>query len=277
LAALELKVDKIKKLMAGVVPKVDYYQMKKGSCCCPPEERIKSRGECLKAHVALGLKHSKLWTGSNGGIQGGCSTRQFKYGGNHDEHFNSLEPGKARSDLTPICKKASSTKPAPPTTPPAPPTTPPSPVLPMDKWDLSGAVNFELSVMAKTTKASATLVAKAFKDGLWKNGGGAQEKLLFLRGGKLSFDIGWVGVIACHGNAVNDGKWHENKVTFSSGKYHLFIDGKECASGLRTIPDHADTTIVTKIACGHRVSGGKANGDMSQAFEGELKDLKYKK
>jgi len=152
----------------------------------------------------------------------------------------------------------------------------PKPVVPDRKWDLSGAVDFELSVKTKTKKASATLVAKAFKDGLWKNGRTGQGKLLFLRGGKLSFDIGWVGVISCS-KPVNDGQWHDNKVTFSGGKYHLFTDGVECGSGLRAIPDHPDTAIVTKIAVGHRVSGGIANGDMSQAFAGELKDLKYTK
>jgi len=83
-----------------------YYQMKKGSCCCPAADRITSHKDCKKAHDALGLDRSKTWTGQHGGIPGGCSTKHWGAGGFlHWE--TSGKSGKARGDLTPICKKSS--------------------------------------------------------------------------------------------------------------------------------------------------------------------------
>jgi len=77
--------------------------MKKGSCCCPVGDRIKTKEECASAHEALGLKQVKVWEGRTSGIPGGCSTRQDR---SHDMHWNKLEPGRSRYDMTPICKKA---------------------------------------------------------------------------------------------------------------------------------------------------------------------------
>jgi len=81
-----------------------YYQMPKG--LCPVDERIATRAECRDAHDALGLPRERDWAGSNGAFPGGCSTRPplKKFA---TLIFNTLEPGKARGDMTSICKKAS--------------------------------------------------------------------------------------------------------------------------------------------------------------------------
>merc|ERR1712178_632904 len=78
----------------------------KGSCCCAVEERILSKSDCESAHDALGLTRKNAWEGDLWSIPGGCSTRQ---GHSHDLHWNRQEPGSARSDLTAICKKPSTT------------------------------------------------------------------------------------------------------------------------------------------------------------------------
>jgi len=83
-----------------------YYMMQKGSCCCPAQDRISTKDDCRSAHDALGLTRRTEWAGGTSAIPGGCSTRQ---GRSHDLHWNTVEPGRARSDLTPICRAASTT------------------------------------------------------------------------------------------------------------------------------------------------------------------------
>lgn len=64
-----------------------------------------------------------------------------------------------------------------------------------------------------TTKApNGTLFAHAFPapwGAKWESGGDqGQGKMLFLRGGRLAFDIGWVGVVEAKTNLA-DGKPHK--------------------------------------------------------------------
>merc|ERR1711959_380299 len=72
-----------------------------------------TEAECEKAHDALGLHRHTVWTGATGSIPGGCSTRQSH---SHDLHWNTVEPGSARSDMTPICRSSSTTTESPTTT-----------------------------------------------------------------------------------------------------------------------------------------------------------------
>jgi len=90
-----------------------YFMMPKGSCCCSDQDRISTKAECEKAHDALGLHRHTVWKGATGSIPGGCSTRQSH---SHDLHWNTAEPGSARSDMTPICRSSSTTTESPTTT-----------------------------------------------------------------------------------------------------------------------------------------------------------------
>lgn len=147
-------------------------------------------------------------------------------------------------------------------------------------WDLSGRQNFILSARFKTTAAAGTIVGKPFADGLWKNGGSAgQGKMVFLRGGRVGMDIGWVGYFGC-GQLVNDGQWHKTALKYVAGEsnqYQLFVDDMmtPCGKGLAANPDNPGTTIVIGTSIGHRVANGKANGDMAPDFTGELGDVSY--
>ena len=53
-------------------------------------------------------------------------------------------------------------------------------------------------------------------------------KALFIRGGRLVYDIGWLGAMNS-GPKVNDGKPHTAVLSVSGGTAKLWLDGKEIA------------------------------------------------
>lgn len=73
------------------------------------------------------------------------------------------------------------------------------------------------------------------KLGEWVAGG----KSLFIRDGRLAFDIGWVGVVA-GSTQITDGRWHHVAVTHQAkdGTVRLFVDGVQDGKGqLKSTPD----------------------------------------
>lgn len=86
---------------------------------------------------------------------------------------------------------------------------------------------FTWSAWIKTT-GSGSILARAPETGNWVWGG----KTLFVRDGKLAFDVGWTGVLTSE-TAVADGRWHHVAVTteFQTDKgfdtVRLYIDGRE--------------------------------------------------
>jgi hypothetical protein len=145
-------------------------------------------------------------------------------------------------------------------------------------WDLSGGKEFEFSAKIKTKGASGTIITKAFDHGLWRNGNpGGQAKLLFLRDGRVGFDIGWVGYIGGK-TQVNDDNWHTVGLRFTKNNnaYEVLVDGAVEAKGLRPVPDSDDLQVFARIATGHRVQEGEANGDMAKRFIGDLDEVEFK-
>ncbi|MFO0928420.1 MAG: DUF6797 domain-containing protein [Gemmataceae bacterium] len=57
-------------------------------------------------------------------------------------------------------------------------------------------------------------------------------KTLFVRGGRLCFDIGWVGVVTGR-TPVDDGRWHDVALTWrhDDGRVRLYVDGRPDATG----------------------------------------------
>ena len=55
---------------------------------------------------------------------------------------------------------------------------------------------------------------------------------LFLRGGQLTFDVGWVGAVD-GGPRIDDGAWHHVAATWRAGdgEVRLFVDGVRVARG----------------------------------------------
>jgi putative heme-binding domain-containing protein len=73
------------------------------------------------------------------------------------------------------------------------------------------------------TRQGGSLFAEAPAGEVWAPDG----KALFIRNGRLVFDIGWVGAVESR-QSVADGVWHDVAATFEhqTGRIRLFIDGK---------------------------------------------------
>ena len=102
------------------------------------------------------------------------------------------------------------------------------------------------------TKGNGTLASKCAPSGKWS----PNAKALFLRGGRLVYDIGWLGAMS-GGPKVNDGKPHTVVLSVKQAMARLWLDGKVIAekSGF-TRPDQP----------GHVFKIGKAAPD----FAGDL-------
>jgi len=87
--------------------------------------------------------------------------------------------------------------------------------------------DFTIAARIKT-KTGGTILAQTADQPKWVPNG----KTLFVRGGRLCYDIGWVGVVQSR-RTVNDGKWHNVAVTYrhKTGRVQLFIDGQADAVG----------------------------------------------
>ncbi len=77
------------------------------------------------------------------------------------------------------------------------------------------------------TQGDGSLISKAIPGKKWLENG----KVLFIRKGRLTYDVGWHGEFD-GGGKVNDGKWHEAALVSQGGTAKLFLDGKQIASKL---------------------------------------------
>jgi putative heme-binding domain-containing protein len=86
----------------------------------------------------------------------------------------------------------------------------------------AAAGDFTLTARIKT-KEGGTILAQTGKGQAWVKDG----ITWFVQGGKLTLDIGWVGVCAGR-DRVADGKWHNVAVSYEAktGKVQFFIDGR---------------------------------------------------
>ncbi|MCA9052446.1 MAG: c-type cytochrome [Planctomycetaceae bacterium] len=103
---------------------------------------------------------------------------------------------------------------------------------------------------------SGTLIASTPLAGVWQPNG----KSLFLRGGRLVYDIGWVGAMTSQ-TAVADGKWHVAALVVDDAQTRLYIDGRLEAErkGFRREPVDA---FVLKIGATATNFGGDLDGDV---------------
>ena len=81
--------------------------------------------------------------------------------------------------------------------------------------------DYTISARIKTTK-NGTIFSQSSRDGEW----GRNCKTLFVRGGRLAFDIGWVGVLQGK-KRINDGKWHSVAMSWKheTGELRFYVDG----------------------------------------------------
>jgi putative heme-binding domain-containing protein len=71
------------------------------------------------------------------------------------------------------------------------------------------------------TDGTGTLVASAPPEGRWQPNG----KTLFIRGGRLVYDIGWVGDMESR-SRVDDNRWHMAALVVDEDETRLFVDGE---------------------------------------------------
>ncbi|MCA9084083.1 MAG: c-type cytochrome [Planctomycetaceae bacterium] len=96
-----------------------------------------------------------------------------------------------------------------------------------DAAELDLTKDFTIAARIRTS-ADGTIFSKCNADGPWVPGG----KAFFVRGGQLTYDIGWVGAAKSKGR-VNDGQWHDVAMTWSvqTGKVSFYIDGRPSGGG----------------------------------------------
>jgi hypothetical protein len=125
-----------------------------------------------------------------------------------------------------------------------------------------GDNNFTVKAQFRTKAAQGgTLFAKCPPTGDWA----PNAKALFIRGGKLCYDIGWLGVIVSK-RSFNDGKWHTAVLTKKGGEVTLCVDGKvETTKKNFSRPDKA----------GHIFKIGAANKNFAFDFIGSLGEVRY--
>lgn len=86
----------------------------------------------------------------------------------------------------------------------------------------------DFTVIAKLkTKQDGTIFSRTNAGAKWVPNG----KAVFIRRGRLCFDVGWVGAVESD-RKINDGKWHNIAVTgeAATGEVTLWIDGRESGS-----------------------------------------------
>ena len=122
--------------------------------------------------------------------------------------------------------------------------------------------NSEFTALARfKTKGDGSLFSKAPTKGIWKPNG----KTVFLRGGRLVYDIGWMGAISSK-KSFRDNRWHMMVLTYHEDEARLYVDGKRVASrnGFTRAdePDH-----VFKI--------GATSTDFALDFGGDISDVRF--
>lgn len=109
------------------------------------------------------------------------------------------------------------------------------------------------------SRGDGTLVAKAPAAGDWAPRG----KTLFLRGGRLVYDIGWVGALSAD-RRYDDGAWHVVVLTHTGRTAQMFVDGR--LAGERadfTAPDAAGHVLEIG-ATSRNFGGGLLRGEIAE-------------
>lgn len=109
------------------------------------------------------------------------------------------------------------------------------------------------------TRKGGTVASKAPPSGEWQPNG----KTLFLRGGRLVYDIGWVGMMQSR-RRFDDGRWHRVVLTHDAGEARMFVDGQLVAT-------RAD--FVAPDEPGHVFKIGATATDFGGAFQGRISDV----
>ena len=125
--------------------------------------------------------------------------------------------------------------------------------------------DFTISARIRTTRGG-TILAKTAPVDEWVPGG----KVFFVRGGRLCYDVGWVGVLQSR-RRVDDGEWHDVAVTRNAGKglVRLYVDGEIAAKGKLASGERLESQVVRIGYCAPDFPTNQS------AFQGDLQDVRF--
>jgi putative heme-binding domain-containing protein len=132
-----------------------------------------------------------------------------------------------------------------------------------DAFDLTEQ-DFTIAARMKTT-ADGTIFSLAPPGPKWTPDG----QTLFIRGGRLGFDIGWVGAVTGRAK-VNDGKWHNVTATWQKAtrRMRLYVDGRLDAEG--------ELAAKAKLPNGiPRIGFTSPNFPKNSHFQGEISEVRF--
>lgn len=131
-------------------------------------------------------------------------------------------------------------------------------------FDTTGS-NFTVTARIRT-KAGGTILSRTTSGEKWVPDG----QTLFVRDGRLAFDIGWVGAVQSR-QCVNDGEWHNVAMTWNSKteRVQLFVDGK---------PDQSRKLATEKPLRNSVLRIGFTNSNFpgpQSFFDGDLREVRF--
>jgi putative heme-binding domain-containing protein len=114
------------------------------------------------------------------------------------------------------------------------------------------------------TKQGGAIFARTTPGPKWVPGG----QVLFVRGGRLCYDIGWVGVVQSNVR-IDDGAWHDVAVVFDeeTGAASVFVDGQQAGSKRLRPQAELDQPVVRLGFCA-------PDFPEPSAFVGELQEVR---
>jgi hypothetical protein len=124
-----------------------------------------------------------------------------------------------------------------------------------------GRGSFTVAAWVRTQK-DGTIVAKTRTKSAWTSGG----KSLFIRGGRVTYDIGWVGALRGK-SSVTDGKWHHIVLTGSKTQ-KIYVDGR--LEGSSTLEQKRDPRG-SALMIGYTSRNFPGDGE---TFQGDIDDLR---
>ncbi|MCR9246844.1 MAG: DUF1080 domain-containing protein [bacterium] len=119
----------------------------------------------------------------------------------------------------------------------------------------------EFTIAARfRTRRGGTITSKSPRSGRWQPNG----KSLFLRNGRLVYDIGWVGAMQSP-RRFDDGRWHRVILTHEGETAYMFVDGELVAEREDFVAED-DPAHVFKIGATAPDFGGRYTGEISDVL-----------
>jgi putative heme-binding domain-containing protein len=125
----------------------------------------------------------------------------------------------------------------------------------------------DFSIVAKLkTSDDGTILAFTKDQPEWLPFG----QTFFVRDGRLTFDMGWVGAVKST-RRVADDQWHDVAVTRRArdGQIHFYVDGEQCGKGSLLAEEQLEGESVVRIGFTND------NFPATSHFKGELKNLGF--